>query len=250
MNPTDFEAQCRETLSAPLDTEHVGRNIVAFNSIDSTNTYGLEHGTDGMVVVADCQTAGRGRRGRKWLSDPGVGLWFTVCFAGLKQGLTFAGALAVETALRDRCDARIKWPNDILIDGHKVCGILVEHRNDRTVLGIGLNVHQRPEDFPDDLIHRAGSLESIAGGSWDRLDLLRAILMHLDQKVILLESGEYSRVRQEWADACAIIGKQIRRDGVTGDVRAIDNQGALVVDTGDGEEVILSGEIEILAGED
>lgn len=244
-----FEERCREEFATPLDTVHVGRQIVPFNEIDSTNTHALEHGADGMVFVADLQTAGRGRRGRKWLSDPGVGLWFTVCFEGLKQGLTFAGALAVQAAIRDRCEARVKWPNDILIDGHKVCGILVEHRNERTVLGIGLNVHQKAEDFPDDLIHRAGSLESLTGGTWNRFEILRTILMHLDQKVILLESGGMTKVRDEWAVACDIVGKEIRRDGLEGRVIAIDEQGALVLETEHGEDIILSGEIEILNGE-
>lgn len=249
MTPPSFEERCRACFATPLDSQFVGRRIIPFNEIDSTNSYGLEHGLDGDVIVADCQTAGRGRRGRTWLSAPHAGLWFTVCFEGLKQGLTFAGALAVRDAIAHRCDARVKWPNDILLEEHKVCGILVEHRNGRTVLGIGLNVHQRQEDFPDDLIHRAGSLESITGKTWDRFELLRAILMRLDQKVILLESGGFARVRDAWAEACDIVGKSIRRDGVEGRVRGLDENGALIVDTPAGEQVILSGEIEIVTGD-
>ncbi|MFP6583068.1 MAG: biotin--[acetyl-CoA-carboxylase] ligase [Candidatus Hydrogenedentota bacterium] len=249
MTASGFEKECQEAFEVALNTRRIGRKIIAFNTIDSTNTYALEHGEDGTVYVADQQSAGRGRLGRTWFSDPGVGLWFTACFDGLVQGLTCAGALAVRDAIIARCPATIKWPNDILVDGRKVCGILVEHRNDKTVLGIGVNVRQRIEDFPEQLRERVGSLESLRGESWDRLALLRDILTNLDQKVMLLESGNERSVLDEWSEACNIVGRRIRRGSVEGVVQSIDEIGALIVETSTGVERIMSGEIEVLTGD-
>lgn len=249
MSTSGFEKECQEAFEVPLNTRRVGQKILAFNTIDSTNTHALEHGEDGMVYVADQQSAGRGRLGRTWFSDPGVGLWFTVCLDGLVQGLTFAGALAVRDAVIARCPATIKWPNDILVNGRKVCGILVEHRNSKTVLGIGVNVRQRIEDFPEELRERAGSLESVTGETWDRLALLRDILTNLDQKVMLLESGNERIVLDEWSEACDIVGHRIRRDTIEGVVQSIDEIGALIVETSTGVERIMSGEIEVLTGD-
>ena len=249
MSTTTFEEACATAFATPLNTTYVGQSILSFESIDSTNTYGLEHGVSGMVIIANQQTAGRGRLQRNWFSAPDVGLWFTVCFDGLVQGLSFAGALAVHDAIRERCAATIKWPNDILVDGRKVCGILVEHRNGRTVLGIGVNVHQSESDFPEELRDSAGSLEWVTGESWDRLSLLRDILTNLDQKVMLLESGAEADVLHEWADACALVGRRIRRDGVEGVVQALDEIGAILVETPTGVKRIMSGEIELVTGE-
>ena len=235
--------------SETLPTHCIAKRIQPFASIDSTNNYALEHGEDGLVIVADQQTAGRGRLGRSWHSTPGMGIWFTVCFNSLVEGLTFASALAVQTTLAPRCETKIKWPNDILMQGRKICGILVESKNNRTALGIGLNVHQRTEDFPEELRQKAGSLESITGETWNRADLLRDILIALDQKVMLIKNGHFSEVLDEWACACGIVGQKIRAGEIEGIVENIDSIGALIVNTNSGTERILSGEIEILSGD-
>ncbi len=233
-----------------LPTKCVAKRILPFSTIDSTNAYALEHGKEGLVIVSDQQTAGRGRQGRSWHSAPDVGIWFTVCFDGLVQGLTFVSALAVQEALLPRCSTKVKWPNDILLEGKKICGILVEHRNERTALGIGLNVHQVTEDFPEELREKAGSLESITGGTWDRCELLRDILIALDQKVMLIREGRFSDVLEAWATACEIVGRRIRTGTIEGVVEEIDSIGALVVQTDSGVERVLSGEIEILSGDE
>jgi BirA family transcriptional regulator, biotin operon repressor / biotin---[acetyl-CoA-carboxylase] ligase len=221
-----------------------------FVTIDSTNTYALNQGSEGLVVIADQQTAGRGRLGRSWHSIPGVGIWFTVCFDGLVQGLTFASALAVQEALASRCPAKIKWPNDILLDGRKVCGILVEHKNNRTAVGIGLNVHQTRVDFPEELREKAGSLESITGESWDRCEVLSDILIALDKKVRLLKQDKFTEILESWAKACEIVNRRIRTDTIEGIVKDIDEIGALIVQTDDGIERVLNGEIEYLNGDE
>lgn len=238
-----------ELLKVPLETVFVGREIVTLDVIDSTNTYALNHGKEGMVVVADCQTAGRGRQGHTWHSAPGLGLWFTVVFEELWKGLSFAAALAVRDALADRCELQIKWPNDVLCGKKKLCGTLIERRNDLTVLGIGLNVHHTPEDFPPELRDKAGSLESEVGGTWDRCKILRDVLTHLDGKVMLIRKSGVEAVRAEWAAACNLIGRRIRSGPHLGTVVDIDSHGALLLDTSSGTQTIPTGEITYLDGD-
>ena len=233
-------------VSAPPTTQLVGQHIVEFDVIDSTNTHALEHGAHGVVYVADRQTAGRGRLGRNWHSAPGLGLWFTVALDGPFEGLSFAAALAVRDAVAPRGALTIKWPNDLLCNGRKVCGILSEHRAGRTALGIGINVHHRPGDFPEELRAKAGSLEGELGGTWDRAALLRDVLTELDRRIILLRTGHFAEVHRAWSEACRIAGRHVRIGEIEGHVLYIDGRGALVVDSAGKQHVVHSGDIEFL----
>lgn len=246
-NASDYD----DLVKSPPSTHLVGRRVVAFDAIDSTNKYALEQGGDGTVYVADRQTAGRGRLGRAWHSAPGLGLWFTVCLEGEDLGgLTFAAALALRDVLAGRCDPRVKWPNDVLVNGKKVSGILVERRRKRTALGIGLNVHHRPEDFPEEFREKAGSLDSEIGGEWNRAGVLRALLTHLDRSVMLLRSDGFEEIRSAWADALNLVGRRIRSGDRTGVVTALDGLGAIVLEVpGGGRHRIRNGEITLLDGE-
>ncbi len=238
-----------DLLRVPPDTTCVGREIVIFDVIDSTNTYALDHGGDGLVVVADRQTAGRGRQGRAWHSAPGLGLWFTVALEGLAEGLSFAAGIAVRDALAHRAQVRVKWPNDLLCNGKKVCGILVEHRSGRTALGIGINVHHRPQDFPPELRARAGSLESEAGGAWNRSKVLRAVLTELDRTIMLLRTGKVADVHRAWVEACDLVGRTIRCGDLQGRVTHIDERGALVIAHGGARHILHSGDIHVVTGD-
>ncbi len=246
-NASDYD----DLVKSPPSTQLVGRRIVAFDAIDSTNKYALEQGGDGTVYVADRQTAGHGRFGRAWHSAPGLGLWFTVCLEGEDLGgLTFAAALALRDVLAERCEPRVSWPNDVLVDGKKVSGILVERRLKRTALGIGLNVHHRAEDFPEEFRAKAGSLDSLAGGEWNRCELLRALLTHLDRSVMLLRNGGFEEIRTAWAEALNLAGRRIRSGDRTGVVAALDGLGAIVLEVPGGvRHRIMSGEITMLDGE-
>lgn len=244
-NESEF-AQAIRALNLPVQL--VGNRFQVFDEIDSTNQWTLDHGAEGLVVVADRQTAGRGRQGRTWLSAPGLGLWFTVCLDGIIPGLSFAAAMAVHDALLD-CAPRVKWPNDILIGGRKVCGILAEHRAGRTALGIGINVHHTLHDFPPELRDKAGSLESTTGRAFDRLDVLARVLIELDKSVILLRAGAFEQIRARWVGACDIVGRTVRRENLTGLVLEIDGDGALVLNTDSGVKRFLSGDITILDGD-
>lgn len=236
-NPTD------DLVLSPLTTSIVGSRSFVYESIGSTNDRALDVGGDGTVIVSDTQTAGRGRRGRAWHSASGLGLWFSVAFEHGADGLAFAAPLAVRDAVRDICDVRIKWPNDVLIDGRKFCGVLVERRGDITALGIGINVKHAAEDFPPELHDQATSLERATGQTIDRGDVLRRVLTALDERVIVIRAGGIDSVRESWAEACSIRGRTIRSDGKEGTVREVDRDGGLLVNTQHGEIKILFGEI-------
>lgn len=232
----------------PLNTELIGREVVIFDQIPSTNEHALTRGGDGTVFVADSQTAGRGRHGRLWHSAPGVGLWFSIAFEGAIEGLLFAAALAVREALRPFGEATFKWPNDLLLNGKKVCGILIENRQGHTALGIGINVRHQRADFPEELVDHATSIEMATGRTVDRCKLLADVLRQIDDRVKLLKVGGLEELRQEWMDACGLMGRRVRCENAEGTVIDIDNSGALIVSTATGRQRLVSGEIDVVSG--
>lgn len=232
----------------PLNTEVIGGEILIFGQIDSTNEHALNRGGEGAVFIADKQTAGRGRHGRSWHSAPGLGLWFSIAFESPMEGLLFAGALAVRDALRPFIEVTFKWPNDVLAGGKKVCGILVEHRQARSALGIGINVRHRPEDFPEELREHATSLELATGHPVERCVVLRDVLHKLDGRVKLLQSGGLEELRREWAEACRLTGRRIRFEDMEGTVADIDSTGALIIATSQGRRRLISGAVTVLSG--
>lgn len=236
------------TLATPLNTAFVGSRVIVYEEVTSTNDRALTLGGDGLVVAADMQTAGRGRHGRSWHSEPGMGLWFSIVFERPQAGLSFAAPLAVRDVLKTWGHAVVKWPNDVLLNGRKVCGILVENRRGRTALGIGINVHHTEEDFPPDLREKATSVELASGSRCDRSILFRDVLTRLDERVLALRAGHVAQIHAEWTNACGIVGRRIRYAGREGVVRAIAQDGALVMETPGGQERILLGEIIELDG--
>lgn len=235
-------------LSGLTATSVVGRRIFYVEETSSTNDLALASGMDGDVFIADRQTAGRGRLGRSWHSAPGKGLWFSVALGDTTPGVVLAAALAVRDACAAQCALRVKWPNDLLLEGKKVCGILAEQRNDRTALGIGINVHHVAADFPEELREKAGSLAMAPGAVWDRAALLRGVLTELDRRVILLRSGGFERVRDEWANACNIVGRRISIDDAEGTVSALDDLGRIVLSTSNGPRTFAAGDVVYLPG--
>lgn len=229
-----------------LHTHFVGRKIHYYDEINSTSTQALSACVDGDVFVAERQTAGRGRHGRHWHSASGLGLWFSICLAGPLAGVNFAAALAVRDALADEITLTVKWPNDLYAGRRKVCGILLEQRHDWIALGIGLNVNHQLEDFPTTLRHRAGSLLLASGHHWKRQPLLTHLLNNLDQMAVRLRRGEIDAIRGDWINACDIIGRHIRRGAVSGQVTAVDDDGALLVQTLSGLRCITSSDISIV----
>ncbi len=179
-----------------LRTEAIGRDLRLYGEVTSTNDVamaladaGAPHGT---AVVAEGQTRGRGRLGRPWESPPGVGLWVSVILrppvpATLAPALTLLAGLSVAETIEAEAQvaAALKWPNDVLLDGRKVCGILAEMRAEdqvvaHVVVGVGINVYQRPQDFPPDLADTAISIRQATGRVVSRVLLLRRLFARLE----------------------------------------------------------------------
>ncbi len=231
----------------PLRTRVLERRPRYLLTAQSTNDLALDCRKDGAIFVADAQTAGRGRHGNAWHSAPGLGLWFSVALKGSSRGLMFAASLAVREAVQPRAELALKWPNDLLCAGRKVCGILVEHREAWSAVGVGINVHHRPEDFPEALRKSAGSLDSTTGLPWARSGLLHAVLEALDAAVWRLRHGGHDALWREWSEACDMVGRRVHRNGWWGRVVAVDEDGALLVERKDGRQERITGEVDTLA---
>jgi BirA family biotin operon repressor/biotin-[acetyl-CoA-carboxylase] ligase len=211
----------------------------------------------GTVVLAHRQTGGRGSRGRRWHSPEGTGLYFSILLA---QGAdpdsparwTLAASLAVCRACREYgLPAVIKWPNDILIRGRKVAGILAELRSGRgapvLALGIGVNVGQAATDFPTELTATATSLLIEGCVDCGREELAGSILAHLSTVSGLMYHGDWHTIREDWiAMACGIHGVavRLRNDsgepaGLNGITAGIDEGGALIVKLEDGSSTVV-----------
>ena len=185
------ERLCPDQIEFALGTRRIGRRVAVWNRVTSTNDLAAKAAgslaNEGLVVLAEEQSAGRGRRGRTWTAPPRTSLLMSVLIfppSGLNEAawLTALGAVAVAevvSAWTGRV-ARIKWPNDVRVDGRKVAGILVE-RGPGAVIGIGLNVNVSLDQFPDDLREKATSLRVLVGERLDRSELARALIRRLDE---------------------------------------------------------------------
>jgi BirA family biotin operon repressor/biotin-[acetyl-CoA-carboxylase] ligase len=222
--PNDDHESTRSRMTLPqpretwhLDTARVGRRVHVFDRLDSTNTAAAELAAtepDGVAVVADFQTAGRGQYGRVWQARPGSSLLLSVALRPPPEFcrpviLTAMAAVAVGDAVLTLTgvQARIKWPNDLLIRSQKVCGILIENTT-ATVIGIGLNLTQTAEEFAEAGLPDATSLALVAGKEIDVPTAAHAVIRQLD--------GEYERllsqrgaVEADWKWRVGFLGRQV-----------------------------------------
>jgi len=237
----------------------------AFETLDSTNTYlkklAAEGASEGTVVIANAQTAGRGRMGRSFASAQGLGIYMSLllrpdCAVSCAQSLTANTAAAVCMAIETVSGVKpeIKWVNDLYLKGKKICGILCESavsgdKLDYAVIGIGLNVITRPEDFPEELRHTAGSIYSQTGLIIERGKLISAILTELDG-MYAAWCEDKSAYLSEYKSRCTMLGRVVTVISPDGDYDAlakdITPDFGLVVETVDGETRTLhSGEISV-----
>jgi BirA family biotin operon repressor/biotin-[acetyl-CoA-carboxylase] ligase len=230
--------------------------VVRLGRVDSTQTVAFAQAAagapDGTIVVAETQTAGRGRRGRAWRDEPGASLLLSIVLrprlepAALPT-LSLAAAVAVAEALREEpgVDARLKWPNDVLVGGRKIAGLLLEarlgHGDTVAVLGVGINVGQRA--FPADLAGRATSASLAAGRAVDRERVLGAVVAAVHRWRGRLEREGFAPVRARWRELADTLGQPIGVDGVRGTAVDIDTDGALLVDAGGRRTRVLAGEV-------
>jgi BirA family biotin operon repressor/biotin-[acetyl-CoA-carboxylase] ligase len=220
----------------------IGTPRVHHRLTDSTNERAKELGAagalHGTLVTADEQSAGRGRQGRVWTAPPRSAVLMSLVLRELDELLPLSAAVAVCEALP--ADARIKWPNDVWIDGRKVAGILIEGRPQEgwAVLGIGLNV--TTEEFPPELSEIATSLR-LSGVETDTEAVLGALLDALSEWL----GAPPDRVLPAWRELDALKGERIRWSGGEGIADGIDDSGALLVQTGDGLVTLDAGEVHL-----
>ncbi|OLC00142.1 MAG: biotin--[acetyl-CoA-carboxylase] ligase [Candidatus Rokubacteria bacterium 13_1_40CM_68_15] len=213
---------------------------------------------DRTVVVAEHQTAGRGRRGHHWQDEPGANLLFSIIVrsslsVARRPLLSFAAAVAVAEALAEvvGVEARLKWPNDVLVSARKVAGILLESRSATpnsgladgapTIIGIGVNVAQAR--FGPELAGLATSLVLESGRTVPRDEVLDSLLHHFDRWRATLERDGFAPVRERWLALAETIGREVRVDGQMGLAVGLDEDGALLLRDADRTHRVVAGTV-------
>jgi BirA family transcriptional regulator, biotin operon repressor / biotin---[acetyl-CoA-carboxylase] ligase len=245
---------------------HVGWRIHYFEETDSTQAVARElaaqGAAEGTVVIAEQQTAGRGRMGRSWHSPPGVNLYMTIILRprltlGEVPRLSLVAGVAAAEALEPIAPGMVslKWPNDIWLRGRKAGGMIAEAVTDSSqrltsvLLGIGINVNLVALDIPEDLRPKATSIRIAMGRPCDRIALADALFNLLDTRYMETQAMGFAAVRPHWERYSALTGKRVaivdagRRE--TGVVKGIDADGALLLDTGAALVRIVAGDVTI-----
>ena len=256
-----------DNVGARISTKVVGRSIVYLERIDSTNNYAkqaaLHGGEDGLVVIANEQTGGRGRSGRSFQSPPDKGLYLTTLLRPKAApaevlSVTALAAVAVCNAVERTCGVRpgIKWTNDLILNGKKLTGILTEMGVEGesgalqyVVVGIGINANHERSDFSGEVADMATSLRMELGRPVNRAALAAALIEELDALYACL-GGDLSDYLEQYRTDCVTLGKQVRILGSgaerTGEAVGIDDSFGLIVRREDGAlETIRSGEVSV-----
>jgi BirA family biotin operon repressor/biotin-[acetyl-CoA-carboxylase] ligase len=249
-----------------LETEFLGHNLFCYSTLDSTNEVAkreaLTGAPEGTVIVAEQQEQGKGRLKRSWFSPPELGLWFSVILRpkikpAQASQLTFVSAVAVCKALRavTGLPVMIKWPNDLLYKGKKLCGILTElsaeiEEINYLVVGIGLNVNQQEKDFPSELRETATSLALATKRSWQRVELLRQILGEYEKQYQIYLTKGFEQTLLFWRELNVTLGQEVvvstREESFTGVAEEINEDGCLLVRKDTGEvEILLAGDVSL-----
>lgn len=251
-------------IQAELGTDIIGREVLFLEQTDSTNSraheLGEAGGADGMVVIADRQSAGKGRLGRSWESPGGVNLYLSVLLRPAlpprcAPQLTFVSAVAVAQAIEEVGGLRavVKWPNDILLGGCKVAGLLNEMNaeTDRihyVILGIGVNLNMTREQFPRELRYPATSVALETGRAVSRLTFTRCLLRRLDHLYRLYLGQGIGPILQLWQARFPLQGGRaavdLQGELLIGRVEGLDGDGALLLRLDNGRlERILAGDV-------
>lgn len=250
-----------DTIRQYLKAEVLGGEIILLDEVDSTNEYAkrseVGHGT---VVLAEQQSAGKGRAGRTWASPPGRSILMSVVLRPGEHSpslplMNLAAGLAVAEAIAHHCSLTpmVKWPNDVWIAGKKVCGILAEsqYRGETLtslIIGIGCNVNQYPDEFPDQLRWPATSLAMEHGAPLDRNALIAGILNALETWYDSIQAGAVEPMLAEWKTKCDHLNAPVRavQDSgvVNGIFRDVTPEGAAQIEIpAGGIETVFSGDL-------
>lgn len=246
-------------------TEWVAKEVLYFDTIDSTNTKAQELAEkgypSGTLVVADKQESGKGRRGRSWVSPSGTGIFMTLMIKpdinpNNASMLTLVAALAVAKAITSVTgeEAMIKWPNDIVVNSKKVCGILTEMNAqfdyiNHIVVGIGINVHN--ESFPEEISQMASSLMIEAGGKrFHRAQIIAETMSYFEQYYdTFLKTQDLSALVREYDELLVNRNKSVRvldpKEPFDGKAMGITPKGELIVDTWESRKLVSSGEVSV-----
>ena len=246
----------------------IGQVIHYFDSVDSTNTVahrlaaaGAEEGT---TVIAERQTQGRGRLGRSWVSPPYRNLYVSIVLRpalpaavtpviGLAAGLAATRAVAAWTPA-----ARMKWPNDVVVDGRKLVGILTEMATrtdavDFVIVGIGVNLNSKRDDFPPELHDKATSLAMVTGAAVERVTFADRLLSESEGAYMEVRRAGFAAIHAECEQRSSLIGQRV--DIAAGDrhyggtVCGFDADGRLRLRTDDGgEQTIVAGDVSVVGG--
>ena len=268
-----FEQLTQAEVASYLKTKEFGRVLHLYDEVESTQLIAhslvAEGAAGGTVVVAEVQTAGRGRMMREWDSARKKGLWFTVivrpdCLPHEAPQFTLIAAVAIVNAVKSlypQLNPQIKWPNDLLIGGRKCTGILTEmiSETDRIralLIGIGINVNQELEDFPESLHSIATSLKMALEDTGvdvevNRAALLAEILLYLENYSELYLKHGFARIKPLWEEASCTIGNQVRattlREVIVGKALAITDTGVLQIKKEDGTIAeVYSADVELV----
>ena len=248
-----------------MHTEWVAKEVLYFDTIDSTNTKAQELAEkgypSGTLVVADKQESGKGRRGRSWVSPSGTGIFMTLMIKpdinpNNASMLTLVAALAVAKAITSVTgeEAMIKWPNDIVVNSKKVCGILTEMNAqfdyiNHIVVGIGINVHN--ESFPEEISQMASSLMIEAGGKrFHRAQIIAETMSYFEQYYdTFLKTQDLSALVREYDELLVNRNKSVRvldpKEPFDGKAMGITSKGELIVDTWESRKLVSSGEVSV-----
>jgi BirA family transcriptional regulator, biotin operon repressor / biotin---[acetyl-CoA-carboxylase] ligase len=227
-----------------------GRPYTYVESCESTQHLLTDDAPEGAVAATDHQTAGRGRYGRVWEAPAGTALLCSIALHPPPERrapeLTLVGAIAATEAVEGATglSAQIKWPNDVMLNRRKVCGVLGELREGVVTLGIGLNVNQTREQLPSDAHTPAASLRTIAGQTFDRAALLGSMLFRLERIYDEWRHGGLVDVFVEIGPRDFLRGRHITVDGTSGVAAGINCDGRLEIDVAHGERIsVESGEV-------
>jgi len=249
-----------------LKSKRIGAVVHAYQAVKSTNDLAMQLARDGLpegtIVVAEQQTKGRGRHQRAWYSPLGTGVYVSIilrpAFAPEQApGLSLMTALALAETIEPLCPGRvqIKWPNDVLISGRKTAGILTELTAERdtiehVVVGVGINVNQRREDFPAELLAGATSVRLAARRKQSRIAILTEFLRRFEREYARYGRRGLRSARPKLRAYSSLIGQTVGLALGPHEIRArvhdIGSDGALVIETSDGLTAVTSGEVQIL----
>jgi len=246
-----------------LKTDIIAKKIYSYKETASTNDTAYDLAAsgekEGSVVIAESQSAGRGRMGRKWFSPKSKGAYFSVILRPdilpkKVPGITLFSALSVAKTIREtmNLDAFIKWPNDVLIDGQKICGVLTEMNAETdkinfVIIGVGININTKKEDLPKG----ATSIMEELGRELSRIETVRGIFKNLDKYYKLFKNGDMGEIIKEYKEFSNFLGTRVQVSyhdtKIEGYAIDVDSDGALILRMDSGlNERIMAGDVTML----